>query len=165
MVTDLEGWRLCPRCGNELEPLHGAHLHCAGCGSSYWANSKPAVQGLLVRDGRVLIGRRRIEPRKGHWDLPGGFLEEAELPLDGLRREFMEETGIAVEPVEWLGASVDPYGPSFVLSLTWIVSGEGRPSAADDIEELAWFAPEELPGEMAFGSQSTLLRLWADRRP
>jgi 8-oxo-dGTP pyrophosphatase MutT (NUDIX family) len=61
------------------------------------------VQGLLVRDGRVLIGRRKIEPRKGHWDLPGGFLEEGELPLDGLRREFLEETGLDVRPVEWIG--------------------------------------------------------------
>ena len=57
-----------------------------------------------MRDGRVLIGRRKIEPKQGHWDLPGGFLEEGEKPLDGLRREFLEETGLAIEPVEWLWA-------------------------------------------------------------
>jgi len=96
----LDGWKLCPRCGHSLEPLHGPHLGCPACGSSYWANSAPAVQGLLVRNGRVLIGRRKIEPRKGCWDLPGGFLEEGEPPLEGLRREFLEETGLEVEPVE-----------------------------------------------------------------
>jgi len=159
----LDGWRLCPRCGHDLSAPAGGHLSCPGCGSNYWANSKPAVQGLLVRDGRVLIGRRRVEPRKGCWDLPGGFLEEAESPLDGLRREFREETGIAIEPVEWLGASVDRYGDDFVLSLTWIVGGKGDPVASDDIEGLEWFSPDALPAEMAFDSQAEVLRLWAIR--
>jgi 8-oxo-dGTP diphosphatase len=121
------------------------------------------VQGLLVRDGRVLIGRRKIEPRKGYWDLPGGFLEEGELPLDGLRREFLEETGLHVEPVEWVGAFVDPYDDHSVLGLTWIVTGEGEPVPADDVEELAWFGPEEIPADMAFASQNEILRVWAEQ--
>jgi ADP-ribose pyrophosphatase YjhB (NUDIX family) len=160
-VGVLDGWRLCPRCGHDLETSHGPHLRCAACGSSYWANSAPAVQGLLVRDGRVLIGRRKIEPRKGYWDLPGGFLEEGELPVDGLRREFLEETGLHVDPVEWVGAFVDPYDGHFVLGLTWIVTGEGDPVPADDVEELAWFAPDEIPRDMAFASQNEILRAWA----
>jgi ADP-ribose pyrophosphatase YjhB (NUDIX family) len=121
------------------------------------------VQGLLVRNGRVLIGRRKIEPRKGYWDLPGGFLEEGEAPLDGLRREFREETGLHIEPVEWVGAFVDPYDATFVLGLTWIVEADGDPAPADDVEELAWFGPEELPEEMAFPSQNEVLRLWRER--
>jgi ADP-ribose pyrophosphatase YjhB (NUDIX family) len=163
-VGILDGWRLCPRCAHELAPRGRGHLHCPGCGSTYWANSAPAVQGLLVRDGRLLVGRRGIEPGRGRWDLPGGFLEEGEAPLDGLRREFLEETGIAVEPVEWLGAFVDPYGEVFVLGLTWIVQGEGEPRANDDIEGLTWMAPDELPAEMAFPSQSLVVRLWAERQ-
>ena len=71
---------------------------------------------------------RRIEPRQGHWDLPGGFLEEGEEPLEGLRREFREETGLEVEPVEWLGAFLDPYNAYLVLGLTWVVRAEGEPS-------------------------------------
>ena len=123
----------------------------------------PATQGFLERDGRVLLGRRTQEPRKGHWDIPGGFLEEGEEPFDGLRREFIEETGIVVSPVEFLGASVDPYGDRWVLGLGWIVAGDGEPKAADDIEELTWFAPDELPTEMAFPTQLQALQLWAAR--
>ncbi len=159
----LDGWQVCPRCAHGLEPRHGGHLGCPACGSRYWANSAPTVQGLLERDGRVLMGRRRIEPRKGHWDLPGGFLEEGEEPLEGLRREFREETGVEVEPVEWLGAFVDAYDATFVLGLTWLVRGEGEPVAADDIETLAWFGPEQIPAAMAFASQDVLLRRWAER--
>jgi ADP-ribose pyrophosphatase YjhB (NUDIX family) len=163
-MTLLDGWRLCPRCGHELEVLEHRHRVCPGCGSRYWANSAPAVQGLLERDGRVLLARRGVEPRLGFWDIPGGFLEEGEEPLAGLRREFLEETGMEVEPVEWLGAFVDPYDDYFVLGLSWAVRGEGEPRADDDVEELAWFGPDELPAEMAFATQNAVLAGWAARR-
>jgi ADP-ribose pyrophosphatase YjhB (NUDIX family) len=162
-VGVLDGWRVCPRCAHELERHEQAHLRCSACGSSYWANSAPAVQGLLERDGRVLLGKRKHEPRRGFWDVPGGFLEEGEDALDGLRREFREETGIEVEPLEWFAASVDDYDTYSVLGLTWLVRGEGEPVAADDVEELAWFGRDELPAEMAFPSQNDVLRLWAAR--
>ena len=41
--------------------------------------------------------------------------------------------------------------------------GEGEPRPADDVDELAWFGPEELPAEMAFAHQDELLRRWAAR--
>jgi ADP-ribose pyrophosphatase YjhB (NUDIX family) len=163
-VGVLDGWRLCPRCGHELEPLERSHRVCPGCGARYWANSAPAVQGVLEREGRVLLARRGIEPRLGFWDLPGGFLEEGEEPLDGLRREFLEETGIDVEPGAWLGAFVEPYDAYFVLSLSWAVRGEGEPRADDDVEELVWFEPGELPAEMAFASQKLVLDAWLAQR-
>jgi ADP-ribose pyrophosphatase YjhB (NUDIX family) len=108
-----------------------------------------------------LLGRRRFPPRQGYWDLPGGFLEEGELPEDGLRREFLEETGLAVSPVSFIGGVVDPYDHYFVLGLTYIVTGDGDPVANDDVEELRWFAPADLPTEMAFPSQNTVLAAWA----
>ena len=160
----LDGWRLCPRCGRELDRGEQGHLQCPGCGSDYYANSAPAVQGVLERDGRVLLARRAIEPRLGHWDLPGGFLEEGEDPVEGLRREFREETGLEIEPAEWLGAFLDPYNQYFVLGLTWVVHADGEPRPDDDVAELRWFAPSELPAEMAFASQDEVLRAWAARR-
>jgi ADP-ribose pyrophosphatase YjhB (NUDIX family) len=159
----LDGWKLCPRCGAELELAEG-RASCPSCGSVYYANSAPAVEGLLVRDGKVLLAKRAIEPRRGYWDLPGGFLEEGEEPLDGLAREFREETGLAVRPLEWLGTHLDPYDDHFVLGMTWLVEADGDPRAADDAEELAWFGPEEVPDEMAFSHQDGLLRTWAARR-
>jgi ADP-ribose pyrophosphatase YjhB (NUDIX family) len=162
-MSVLDGWRLCPRCGTELEGRDRGHLACPACGSQYWANSSPAVEGLLERGGRVLLGRRAIEPRLGYWDLPGGFLEEGEEPLDGLRRELREETGLDVEPVAFLGTHLEPYDNYYVLGLTWLVTGDGEPSAADDVAELRWFGPDELPSEMAFSHQDEVLRSWAVR--
>ena len=92
-MSALDGWRFCPRCSAGLTRERD-HRRCSGCGERYWANAIPGVQGILERDGRVLLARRALEPRRGHWDLPGGFLEETEDPVDGLRREFREETGL-----------------------------------------------------------------------
>ena len=98
----------------------------------------------------MLLARRAHEPDANLWDLLGGFLEEGEHPLDGLRRELLEETGLHVEPKDFLGAFLDTYGDgpqtASVLNLVWrgrIVSGD--PAPADDVSELRWFAPNELP--------------------
>ncbi|NUR75019.1 MAG: NUDIX domain-containing protein [Thermoleophilia bacterium] len=159
----LDNWRFCPRCGEELTTA-ADHLACRACGERYWANAIPGVQGILERDGHVLLARRAYEPRRGHWDLPGGFLEETEDPVDGLRREFREETGLDVEPVELLRIDIEPYAGRHVFSVTWIVrGGDGEPVAADDVAELRWFARDRLPREMAFPGQEEVLRAWAHR--
>jgi ADP-ribose pyrophosphatase YjhB (NUDIX family) len=146
-------------------------MRCDTCGSRYFANSAPTV-GALCGDeqGRLLLVRRAIDPEKGKWDTPGGFLAEGEHPLDGLRRELLEETGLEIEPVEFLGAWTDSYGDALnaqtILSLNWIarVSG-GTARAADDVCELRWFAPDELPirGELAFRSVADVVEAWQAR--
>lgn len=157
----LDGWRFCPRCGSGLAPEDG-HLRCPSCGERYWANSLPAVQVLLERDGRVLLARRGIEPRLGHWDLPGGFAEEEEPPQATARREVREETGLELESAQLRRIDIEPYGDRFVFSVTYRATASGEPVAADDVAELRWFAPGELPAEMAFPGQESVLREWAE---
>lgn len=55
------------------------------------------VGAVIVRDGRVLIVKRRYEPLAGCWSLPGGTLELGETLEAGLAREMREETGLDVE--------------------------------------------------------------------
>jgi len=162
VVGILDDWSFCPRCGGTLTSAEEG-LVCGGCGEHYYANSIPGAQGILERDGRVLLARRALEPRRGHWDLPGGFLRETEAATDGLRREFLEETGLEVEPVELMRIDVEPYAGLHVFSVTWIVRADGDPVAADDVDELRWFAHDDLPAEMAFPGQELVLRAWAAR--
>jgi ADP-ribose pyrophosphatase len=163
VVGMLGNWHFCPRCGGNLTSAEEG-LVCNGCGEQYYANSIPGVQGILERDGCVLLARRGHEPRRGHWDLPGGFLHETEGASDGLRREFLEETGLEVEPVELMRIDIEPYAGRHVFSVTWIVRADGDPVAADDVDELRWFAHDDLPAEMAFPGQELVLRAWAARR-
>lgn len=64
---------------------------CDDCGHIYYTNPKIVVGSVVVHEGRILLCRRAIEPRKGFWTLPAGFLEEHETPEAGARREAMEE--------------------------------------------------------------------------
>ena len=123
---------------------------------------------MLDEGGRVLLGRRAIEPFLGCWDFPGGFVEEHEHPLDALRRELREETSLEIEPVEYVGVLMDWYGPPghgarSTMNFFWsarVVSGE--PRADDDVAELRWFDPRSLPSdqELAFSMTRDLLRRW-----
>jgi ADP-ribose pyrophosphatase YjhB (NUDIX family) len=162
----LDGWRYCPRCAAELEP-DAVVVRCAACGFEQWAASVPGAQALVVADGKVLLGRRAADPGAGRWDLPGGFLEEGEQPLDALRRELREETALEIEPLEYFGTWIQPYGHRLVLCLTWLARpAGGEPTAGDDLVELAWFGPDELPapGELAFESYAEILSLWRARQ-
>src|SRR5262245_17615822 len=169
----LHGWTVCPRCGTQLERDDG-HLRCPGCGSVYYANSAPCVSALVEDpDGRLLLARRAVEPFLGKWDCPGGFLEEGEHPIDGLRRELLEETGLVAGPMRFVGVWMDVYGdaPEAVatLNLYWVVQVDGgEPVAADDVAELRWFPRDALPGpdELAFTTIGDALTAWrAEREP
>lgn len=154
----LDAWRRCPVCGADVEPQDGgAKVECAACGFVEYAHSNVTASALVVDDaGRLLLARRANTPFQGKWDLPGGFLDEGEHPLDGLRRELREETGLDVHPERFVGIWMDRYGEDgggeHTLNLYWTVRAEGEPAAADDVSEVAWFHPDELPSpeELAF---------------
>lgn len=170
-MVALNGWQHCPRCASALTPGEGSAT-CSACGSTYYANSSPAAAALVLDDeGRILLGRRAMDPYAGKWDTPGGFIEEGEDPLDALRRELLEETGLEVEPGAFVTAYTDRYGTReddpATLNLLWeatIVDGDARPD--DDVSELRWFALDELPedDEIAFTALPDVFRAWVARR-
>jgi len=165
-VGILDGWRFCPRCAAPLKQEPG-HLACAACGSAYWANSVPGVEAVIEREGRILLARRARNPRAGTWDLPGGFVEEGEEPLAALVREVREETGLELEDAELLGIWIEPdYDGRSVFSVTYRARAAGAEpaAAADDVAELRWFDPTELPPEHEFAFVHTplALRVWRD---
>lgn len=64
---------------------------CNRCNFIDYVNPKIVTGSIVVKDGLILLCRRAIEPRKGFWTLPAGFMEEGESVEDGARREAREE--------------------------------------------------------------------------
>src|SRR5919201_6941165 len=99
-----------------------------------------------------------------------GFVEEGEHPLEALRRELGEETGLEIEPLDFFGVWMDRYGgestAQSTLNLIWTARATGgRPNPADDVSELRWFDVDELPPpqECAFEVVENVLSAWRTR--
>jgi 8-oxo-dGTP diphosphatase len=163
----LDGWRFCPICGEAIEKRID-HVECRACGYVGYANAVPGAEAVCFdRDGRVLLGRRANDPGAGLWDLPGGFLQENELPVDALRREVREETGLELELRDFLGHWLEPYAGRIVLCLAWTALASGDARAADDLVEVRWFEPDVLPSppELAFTHYPAVLAAALARTP
>jgi len=110
------------------------------------------VGAVIVEGGRALLVRRATEPLKGEWSVPGGMLELGEKLRDGVRREALEETGVAVEVGEILDVFdsifTDVQGRTqyhYVLIdyLCRPIAGEAR--VGSDVSDVRWVSVEALP--------------------
>ena len=89
-------FQFCPHDGSRLKPAPDDHgiprPHCPTCDFIDYANPKSCAGALIVEEGKVLLAKRRCEPFKGMWDLPGGFIESGESAEQAVVREILEET-------------------------------------------------------------------------
>jgi ADP-ribose pyrophosphatase YjhB (NUDIX family) len=144
---------------------------CSACGTSHYANPKPCGGALATDgDGRLLMVRRAHDPYMGCWDIPGGFSEKHEHPADTAVRELREETGLEGETTGLVGIWMDDYGDTGEVCMNIyftarITGGSERPQPGE-VAELGWFAPDELPENLAFPQHERLvLDAWRARRP
>lgn len=166
---DNNQFRFCPKCAGVLEKITNrdgaAHLACKTCGFVFYQNSKPTASPLIIDEqNRILLVKRAIEPHFGKWDLPGGFLENGEDLVDGLKRETMEELGIEIEPIEVVTIFVDRYGnedDDFHTFNVFVKSKMLSNNIDLDSEnsEFAWFARENVPWkELAFENTKVAIK-------
>ncbi|MFD2518782.1 NUDIX domain-containing protein [Salinimicrobium flavum] len=108
---------------------------------------------------KVLLVKRKSEPFKDKWGIPGGFLEENETLEDGAKRELEEETGLKVGKVYQLRAfgtpGRDPRGRTISIAFWGEAASEEEVKGNDDASDARWFNLQELP-ELAFDHQEIL---------
>jgi len=152
----------CPRCATAMVSAadHGTvRPTCPKCGYIWYRNPVPAAGVVLVEKGRVLLVKRRWDPRAGSWCLPAGFMEAGETPEQTAVRELEEETGVIAQLTGLFGvyAGFDDPRVRAVLILYAGVSTGGTLRAGDDAIDLAWYPLDALPDDLAFASHRQAL--------
>lgn len=154
----------CPRCAAPMQTEKvGDKLRrvCPQCRFIHFTDPKVGVGVLVQEGGRILLVRRTMNPEKGKWSLPAGFLDYGEDPKETAVREVLEETNLVVEITGLVDVYFNPpsQGQSgasvFILYGGRLVSGELR--AGDDADAAGFFSPAELP-ELAFASTQDVVR-------
>jgi len=160
----------CSRCGSELRfgevPGEERHrLACPSCGFIAYVNPRLVVTTLPVTDhGELILLRRGIEPGRGSWAQPGGFLEVDETVTEAARRETLEETGLIVEPGEIVGLYSRLEAAVVVIAFEARIVG-GQPTATPEALEVQAFAPADIPWTgIAFKTTYWAIVDWLARR-
>ena len=165
-----QGFRYCPRCRTEMvdRAVFGrVRRVCPNpdCRFVQFIDPKVGAAVLAERDDRVLLVKRKVDPARGSWCLPGGFMETGETPQATAARECKEESGFDVEITRLIDVF---YYESFRGSGVLIVY-KGRVSGGvaqpgDDAEAVAFFGRDELPPNIEFESNIETLAAWRESK-
>lgn len=154
----------CSNCGSnilEFKIPEGDHLQrfvCSSCGTIHYSNPNMIVGCLIEDEDKIMLCRRGIEPRKGYWNLPCGFLENNEAVQDGAVREVFEETGAKVQ----LGALHVVYNLPKANQVYLIFRAKmlgSKYHITPESTEICFFEPNAIPwNEIAFSSNSFAIK-------
>ena len=124
---------------------------------------------MILKDGKVLLGRRHEDPEKadsalhgeGTWTMPGGKIDFGQSPEEAACREVIEETGIKIDKkdLEIINVSSDISGEAHFITIGFLCrdfEGEPKVMEPDEIVEWRWFPLNETPSPIFFPSEKLL---------
>ncbi len=153
--------KFCPYCGKPLGKIfiEGKWRgFCESCNRVIYDNPVPVVAGVIIKKNEILLVKRGINPKKGYWALPAGFIDIYESAEDALIREIKEETALQIKEYRFL-ATINQKGMRYnsVLIIGFLIDKyEGEILPGDDAVDAKFFNTEQLP-ELAFSSHNQLI--------
>jgi len=167
--------RFCPRCGGETRLFRaGWGRKCGGCGAEHFPRTDPVVIMLAEYEDQVLVGRQSGFP-PGNYSALAGFLEPGEAIEEAVRREIMEEAGIACGDVRYITSQPWPFGGA-QLMIACVAEARGQEITLDtnELENAKWVSRAEAKAALVdapdktfsapppFAIAHTLLKVWVE---
>jgi ADP-ribose pyrophosphatase YjhB (NUDIX family) len=157
--------RFCPDCGTAVEFRdfeQRQRAFCPSCRQIHYAQLKVGAGALIEQDGTLLLIRRTADPFRACWNLPAGYAEADEAPLETVVREVYEEAGLRVEPaglVDVYYFDDDPRGNGVLIVYRCrAVGGVLRPTGEGADPTL--FGASDIPTDLAGGGHDQAIRAW-----
>ncbi len=158
----------CSNCGSDAltfkipEGDHFPRFVCPDCDTIHYTNPNMVVGCVIIKDEKILLAKRGIEPRLGFWNLPCGFLENDETIQQGAKREVYEETGAVVELDNLHAVYNLPHANQVYLIFKATIT-DGKLQTTLESTEIEFFAADEIPwDEIAFSSNSFAIKKYFD---
>ena len=154
----IDKFKYCPNCKAKIKLSNrpaspaGRLIDCTFCGFHFYINPAP-TNGLILENekGEILLVKRKYPPKKGYWDIPGGFVDFGETIEESLRREIKEELEIDITDLKYFTSTADRYlfkGVDYhTLCFVFLGKFVGKKnlSPSDDIDEIKFFSKNNLP--------------------
>ncbi len=141
----------CPKCASAFRKGPENSLVCESCGFKYFVNPRPCNAVIIENNtGEILLVKRKIDPKKGMWDLPGGFMAVNETAEESLVREAREELNAHITSCRYIASYPDRYlyeGVNYhTLCFVYVARIEETPlQPKDDVASFQFFAKNKLP--------------------
>ncbi len=129
---------------------------CPHCGR--YANRGVSIDAVIIKDSQVLLIQRGVEPNKGFWGTPGGYVSWDESAEETVKREVKEETGLEVIETKLVGVYSSPSRhPKQVINIVYLTKvKDGEFKHSDDAMDAKWFSLDELPAQMALDHKQNI---------
>ena len=160
--------KYCSECGNTIENKvppedNRPRAVCKVCFKIHYVNPKVVVGSMKTWENQILLCRRAINPRKGFWTLPAGFMEIGESTSEGAKRETIEESGADIELKELFAVfDIPTFNQVHIFYLARMKSDKLNPGI--ESLEARLFREEDIPWpELSFTSVKKALELFYEK--
>ena len=162
-------FRYCPVCGGRLKICkvkenEPSRLVCSDCNFIFYLDPKVVACVILEKEGKILLLKRAMNPQKGKWVMPGGYVDRGEEVHSAAVRETEEESGLKIRLKDLLGIYSYP-GRLAVVVVYEALYVSGNLIQGDESLEAGWFSQSRIPwDDLAFQSTVDALKDYCKKK-